>query len=483
MTTFDIETDLKLIVGITELGLRQRKLQQPINPGRVGVLVVGGRITDRDGRPRVYLAGERPAWEPAASRLYGVPFWGTVRQHVIEFAQNPGRVSVTIKHVLLGLSRGPDDPAAVRLHADLKLVDATKLLEQVPEWDQAQSPVDLNDKVVKRVKDAAEAAVLSLRQDVFRFSRYLTESDLSAIQADFRNYLAVSFRDWGLQVMDSLPPTRVYPSAVTTVLYQARLGAYEYQMNLQREVQQGSISIELARRIQQLEPEAAFYAMAMERPDIAVKMIEARGQQAAAVAGIVRTVLLTQSPDAEVSRAVLLAALASLQEGPRIFGAPSGQVSAKSDATLFQAGPAGDMMGLGGAWGALGSELDASSPTVSGGKASPDSAKESLDTLRLKALVEDELRRLNTPGVEVEELGGPKDGRQTLEITVDGQVTFRLSVGLDFAEHGPYVDHVTVGGVKKRVADEPSLLPTWRPGDHLDAVVKLVRSGYFAAAT
>lgn len=483
--TCDIKTNLRLIVGVTELGLAQHTLQQPINPGRVGVLVVGGRIRDRDGRPHVYLAGERPAYEPGASRLYGIPFLGKVRQHVIEFAQNPGQVSVTIKHVMLGLSRGKDDPAAVCLHTDLKLVDPIKLLEHVPDWDQPQSAFALNETVVQRVREAAEAAVKPLREDPLRFSRYLTESKLSAIQADFRDYLAASFRDWGLQAMDSLPPTREYPSALTEVVFQAKLGALAYQMNLQREVESRSIPIELARRIQRLEPTAAFYAMALERPDIAIKMVEARGQQAAKAADIVRTILVTHSPDAKVdaeaSREVLLAALRSLQEGPAIFGAPPDHVSAKSDATPFQAAPTGDMMGLGGVWGTLGSELDASSPTVSAGKASPDAANESPDTLRLKSLVEGELRRLRIPGVEVEELGGPKDGRQTIEITVDDSVTFRLSIGLDFAERGPYVERVTVQGKRKRVADEPGLLPPWQAGDHLDAVVTLARSEHFGA--
>ena len=126
----NIETDLRLISGIVELGWTKGALQHAIEPGRVGVLSIGGRVHDNKGQPLVFYPGDRPAHHFFASRLWGIPGLGRVKQLVIEFAENPGTITVVLKRTLFGISQSPADPATVKVHVGFKLLGSDQPLAQ-----------------------------------------------------------------------------------------------------------------------------------------------------------------------------------------------------------------------------------------------------------------------------------------------------------------------------------------------------------------
>ena len=242
-------TAFKVALRITPLGLDKGRLQQPIMPGRVGLLMVGGRIVDRNGRSQVFGPGERPAMVFMASRLYGIPGLGHVDQVVIEFAQNPGRVAVTFRQPLLGISRDEKDPAEVTVYADFRMTDPVKFItwssDDWQNWTNLKELNDVNARIAQRVAATAKSAIEPKMQDLSATPTYLTADNLTLIQQDFCDLLDREFRDSGLQVVDGLPPVRKYTNALTRVLYEVRLGMVEFQLALKRQTLSRRLRMEL----------------------------------------------------------------------------------------------------------------------------------------------------------------------------------------------------------------------------------------------
>lgn len=484
-TGLELDTTLSLITDITPLGWGKGQFQVAIEPGQIGVLSIGGRVTDNNHQPLVFFAGDRPSYKFLASRLYGIPGLGRVRQQVIEFAENPGILTITIKRPLLGLSQGPDDPALVRLHASFKLVDPIALLNHSPDWDKAGGIAQTNLRLEKFVRDAAEAAIFDRMQDLSASPSYLASDDLNRVQSEFRKILQPILADWGLLLVESIPPTRQYPDGLTKVLYDVRLGTIAFQIELERDRQRAMHQIGLraheAELLQNLGPVAGFIDLANRNPQVAIKIIEAAGQQAATGANILKTLLLTQTPDALLSKQIVLSLLQQqAQSSPFAFLGQTG--SPGSGGLQIGIAPSAGVPGLAGVQAqTTGVPLvGMSGPTVGLNIAFPQSPATSLPTLpdAVEAIAAEELSRLQDPGVEVDDLG-IKNNDYRLEMTVDNDVTYRLRINSDFDRVGPIVDYVIVKGIQKRPADVPGLMPPWNAGDHLDVLITLVRSGHF----
>jgi hypothetical protein len=484
-------TAFKVALRITPLGLDKGRLQQPIMPGRVGLLMVGGRIVDRNGRSQVFGPGERPAMVFMASRLYGIPGLGHVDQVVIEFAQNPGRVAVTFRQPLLGISRDEKDPAEVTVYADFRMTDPVKFItwssDDWQNWTNLKELNDVNARIAQRVAATAKSAIAPKMQDLSATPTYLTADNLTLIQQDFRDLLDREFRDSGLQVVDGLPPVRKYPNALTRVLYEVRLGMVEFQLALKRQTLSRRLRMELdaeeAQKLAALGPTAGFLHIAKNKPELAVKMVEANGQRFAETAKTLRLLLAAPSSDAEISKQVLFTALQqSEQQFPELRATPPSAVGTPG-LPILGMDPAAGIPGLESMAGIEpGGELrdlkvPVAGPTVVGAPGPAPVTAEA--TIGLEKLVKDEISRISGPDVWVEDLG-TKNERETIEFTVDEEVTFRVRIGLAFLEEGPSVDYVIVRGKRRRPADQPNLLPPWPKGSHLEALVKLVRSGYFS---
>lgn len=517
-----VDADLRVIVGVTPLGWRESRFQHPIQPGRIGVLNVGGRVIDSHGDPRVFYPGDRPAYRFLASRLYGIPGLGRVTQNVIEFAQNPGTLSVTIQHALLGLSEGPHDPASVKVHASFKLLDPIALLDHVPDlqWDRPNILTLANERLQRLVRDAAETAVADRVQSFSGNPTLLTTDDLEAIQAQFRDLLDLKLRGWGLCLVEDLPPTRQFPKALLKVLYDIRLGATAFQMELERDrqrtVNKYTIDAHLAQTLAKMGPVGAFTYALNHRPEVAIKMIEAAGQQstetARRISELVRANLL-MSPDAAASMQLLHTALQQTQT-PSLWDTLGYATSAPGTASpppmelhsnfgaldLASFGiDKGGNLGFGAAAPTIGLQPVYAQTPLGGGISSspaigmvtpsqlgtpqpiPASGVTGVSTNganALRALIDAELSYVQIPGVQVEELG-MKGDHYRLELIVDDTVTYRLRIGPDFHQNGPYIDYVLVNGEQRRPSEKPDLLPPWPTSAHLDALVRLVRGGHF----
>lgn len=228
--SYELKSDLRFIRGIVSLGIKHRRLQYPIQPGRIGLLNVGGRITDRYGRPSVFIAGERPAADLFASRLYGIPGLGYVEQEVIEFAVNPGRITLTLSRPLSELLPGTGDLVVIEVHVDVRLGDPFALIQQLPDWRDPGGVEASNRGITNRVRDSARQAIRSRWRDWIADETYLATDAPHQIQAAFRTILEHTFADWGLLFFDGVPPIRELPSALTEIIYAIRRGEIELEM-------------------------------------------------------------------------------------------------------------------------------------------------------------------------------------------------------------------------------------------------------------
>jgi hypothetical protein len=483
-----IDTNLKLIVSITRLGWGEWRFQQPVQRGRIAVLNIGGRVTDRHGQPLIFHAGDRPEYKFLQNRLYGIPGFGrAVTQEVIEFAEHPGHISVSLRQMLLGFSSGPSDPATVTIHTSLKLLDPIRLLNYVGvDVQNTQNSSSFDTVVTGLVEKAAATAISDKMQDLSANPSYLTAQDLGTVQRTFRTLLLPMFEPMGLTLVDSLPPSRTFPSGLATVLYQVRLGAVQFNLELERDRQRAmhqlGIREEQAQRLAALGPVAGWIDMANNNPQIAVKMLEMRGQETAAAAQIVRTILATQDMSSDVSKQLLFSVLqdTTVSQTFMPFGDGNPNLGGAFNSAQIS-NPLADIPAFSNLSSPTPAVMRNSIPTVvgtNGGQpAAPPAASAGTSGVSswLDSIVNTEVTLLNNqPNVEVDRLG-PKGDQYRLEVSVDNRIVYRLGIGLDFAQVGPTVEYVMIDGVRKPATD----LPPWPTGEHLDALVVLARSGHF----
>ena len=246
--------------------------------------------------------------------------------------------------------------------------------------------------------------------------------------------------------------------------------------------------------------------MISHNPEVALKMIESSNQQAARSASVLRTLLLTQTPEAEISKQIVLSALQQQQLSPFAMlgmsqpvgaGGVDGAISASMGVPALAAIPPLQTSAepfpispptIGYNPYAV-SQGQASLPATQGSTAqsvdpgqlpginpfpSPDpglmsntptaAVSNATGIAEAAAIVARELPGLNSiAGVEVQQLGA-SGGDYRLEITIDGHITFRVRIGADFDVVGPGVDYVIVGNMLQKPATNPGLLPPWEPG-------------------
>lgn len=212
----------RLVLRRVRLGCA--RLQYSVQPGEVAVLKVGGRITDKYGQPQVFWRGERPGFNPLASRWQGIPGLGKVEQEVITFPLEIAQLAVLYKQAPFGFSE--QDPVCLYAYFDLKLIDPLKMWEKIPDL------VDREDAEIRLI-ERMEAAIRYTDWDFMELWRglnsYLLKDNPEEIQSILRERLRAALVGWGIEVTDAQKPVYRYPDSLQEVVYGIRLGEVCWQ--------------------------------------------------------------------------------------------------------------------------------------------------------------------------------------------------------------------------------------------------------------
>ena len=209
----DVQLDLSL--DVYKLGGKGNPSHSHVATGRVAVVTHDQEAYDRDGRPEVYLAGERIG----KSR-----FLRKAECLVAELAEKPGTVWVRVTQSLAGISLTERDVASAEFRFDLQLRDPILLLSKEPRWRTAEGRERLGTSIEDLIHRQVKSAVVDTVHQLW------SHPDIGEVSGQLFVGLDRTLRAWGIRVSPEthrLLAYRAYPHMLHEVVLQLRAAERE----------------------------------------------------------------------------------------------------------------------------------------------------------------------------------------------------------------------------------------------------------------
>jgi hypothetical protein len=294
-----VSIDLDLSLDVYTLGGKGNSPYSHVVIGTVAVVTHDQEAYDHDGRPEVYLAGER---------IGKTRFLRKAECLVAEVAEKPGTVWVRVTQPLAGISLSERDVASAEFRFGLQLRDPILLLSKEPRWRTAEGRERLSTSIEDLIHRQVKSAIADSVQNLW------SHPDIGEVSGQLFVGLDRTLRGWGIRVSPEthrLLAYRVYPHMLREVVLQFRdaerelfaLDGGELEALLQQLGLADSDWVSIERLSGQMGPGAGLFGLLHDSHSAAgpiIEWLESEQTSALAAASFIREMVRREHGQSEV---------------------------------------------------------------------------------------------------------------------------------------------------------------------------------------